>query len=61
MSAQAEISGQSYKTSSLPKTMIWRGTQRCSIILQRDFLLFCKVSAARRNGLTSRGGRLELI
>jgi hypothetical protein len=61
MNALAEISGQPYKTSCLPKTLIWRGAQRCSIILQRDFLLFCKVSAARSNGLASRGGKLELI
>jgi hypothetical protein len=61
MSALAEISGQPYKTGCLPRTLIWRGVQRCSIILQLGFLLFGKVSPARNNGLTSSGGRLELI
>jgi hypothetical protein len=41
----------------LAETLIWRGDQRCSIILQLGFLLFVKVSPAHNNALTSSGGR----
>jgi hypothetical protein len=46
MSDMAEISGQPCKTGCLPKPLIWRGVQRCSIILQLGFLLFGRVSPA---------------
>jgi hypothetical protein len=60
-SALAEITGQPCKTGCLRKPLIWRGVQRCFIILQLGFLPFGKVSPARNNGLISSGGRLELI
>jgi hypothetical protein len=53
----ADISGQPYKTFFLPKTLIWRGDQRCFIILQLGFLLFGKVSPAGKNSLSGSGGR----
>ena len=46
MSDMAEISGQPCKTGCLPKPLIWRGVQRCSITLQLGFLLFGRVSPA---------------
>jgi hypothetical protein len=45
-SALAEITGQPCKTGCLRKPLIWRGVQRCFIILQLGFLPFGKVSPA---------------
>ena len=46
MNALAEITGQPCKTGCLRKPLIWRGVQRCFIILQLGFLPFGKVSPA---------------
>jgi hypothetical protein len=35
----------------LAENLIWRGDQRCSIILQLGFLPFAKVNAARNSSL----------
>ena len=50
MSESAEITGQPYKTFYFWKTLIWRGVQRCFIILQLGFLPFDEGSPAR-NGV----------
>jgi len=46
MNELAEITGQPCKTGCLRKPLIWRGVQRCFIILQLGFLPFGKVSPA---------------
>jgi hypothetical protein len=61
MSGLAEISGQPYKVADRPKAPIWRGAQRCSIILQPGFLPLGKVRQGRNTALTSIGQRPELI
>jgi hypothetical protein len=60
-SALAKISGQSSERRWSAETLIWRGVQRCFIILQLGFLPFGEVSPARNSGLTGSGARPEIL
>ena len=51
VSASAEISGQSSECLWSAETLIWRGVQMCSIILQLGFLPFDEGSPACNGGL----------